>query len=97
MNIAQSSSNARCRPGNGIPSNGQPNIKRQKLDEGANTGAAGSSASVAISVDDTAENDDDNDGIKIVEDKGDDNDDTTVVTVDIQGSSTTSTPHTANT
>ena len=96
MNITQSSSNVRCQLGDGAPSNGQPNIKRQKLDEGANTVAVGSSASVAISVDDMAKDDDDDDGIKIVEDEDDNNDDVPVITVNAEGDSTTSTPSTAN-
>ena len=96
MNIAQSSSNVSCQPGDGAPSNGQPNIKRQKLNEGANTVAVGSSASVAISVNDMAEDDDDDDGIKILEDEDDNNDDVPVITVNTQGDSTTSTPSTAN-
>ena len=55
--------------------------------------AAGTSASVAIAVDE----DDDNNSIKILEDEDDGNDNTTVVTVDTQGSATTNTPCTANT
>ena len=97
MNIAQSSSNIRCQPGEGAPSNGQPNIKRQRLDESANPIAVGTSASEAISVDDVANDGDDDDGIEILEDGEDGDDDAAVVTVNAQGSATTSTPHAANT
>ena len=71
MNIAQSSSNVRCQPGEGPPSNSQPNVKRQKLDRSTKSSAAGMSASIAITVDDVANEEDDN-GIKILEDEDDD-------------------------
>ena len=97
-NITQLSSNVRCRPGEGTPSNGQPNVKRQKLDESANHAAAGTSASVAIPVDDIADkDDDDDDGVEILEDEQDGDADAAVVTVNAQGSATTSTPHATNT
>ena len=85
INIAQLSTNIRCQLGDGAPSNGQPNVKRQKLDEGASSVAAGSSASVAISVDNAFKDDDDDDGIEILEDEDDEDDDTTMVTIDAQG------------
>ena len=50
MNIAQSSSNVRCRPGEGTLSNGQPNVTRQKLDKSANPTVAGMSTSAAIAI-----------------------------------------------
>ena len=96
MNIAQSSSNVRCRPGEGPPSNGQPNIKRQKLDEGANPTVAGTSTSTAIAIDDVVEGDEDDDGIEILEDEDDGDAGAAVVVVDAQGNATTSTPHAAN-
>ena len=97
MNIAQSSSNVRCWPGEGTPSNGQPNVKRQKLDEGADSTVAEMSTSAAIPIDDVANEDDDDDGIEILEDEDDDNANTAVFTVDTQGNAATSTPCAANT
>ena len=96
MNITQSSSNVRCRLGEGAPSNGQPNVKRQKLDVSAKPTVAGTSTSVAIAIDNVAEVDEDNNGIEILEDKDDGNAGAAVVTVDTQGNATTSTPRTAN-
>ena len=96
INIAQLSSNVRCRPGEGPPSNGQPNIKRQKLDEGANPTAAGTSTSGAIAIDDVVEGDEDDDGIEILEDEDDSEDGTVIVAVDTQGNATTSTPSAPN-
>ena len=94
MNIAQSSSNIRCHLGEGTPSNGQPNVKRQRLDESATPMAAGTSASEAI---DIADDDDDDYGIEILETEEDGNDEATVVTVNTQDSATTNTPHAVNT
>ena len=96
MNIAQSSSNVRCRPGEGPPSNGQSNIKRQKLDESANPTVAGMSVSAAIAIDDIVEGDEDDNGIKILEDEDDGDAGAAVVVVDAQGNATTSIPHAAN-
>ena len=96
MNIAQSSSSVRCRPGEGPPSNGQPNVKRQKLDEGANPTAAGTSASTAIAIDNVVEGDEDDNGIEILEDEDDGKDGAAIVAVDAQGNATTSTPSTVN-
>ena len=79
------------------PSNGQPNVKRQKLDEGADSTVAGTSASAAIPIDDVADEDDDDDGIEILEDEDDNDANTAVVTVDAQGNATTSSPCTTNT
>ena len=55
------------------------------------------SLSVAISVDDIADNDDDDDGIEILEAEENGNDEATVVTVNTQGSATTYTPCAVNT
>ena len=96
MNIAQSSSNVRCRLREGPPLNGQPNIKRQNLDESANPTVVGTSASAAIAIDDVVEGDEDDDGIEILEDEDDGNAGAAVVAVDAQGNATTSTPHTVN-
>ena len=97
MNIAQLSSNVRCRLGNGAPLNGQPNIKKQKLDESANSTVAGMSASTAIPIDDIANSDEDDDGIEILEDEDDSNANAAIVMVDAQGNATTSTRCAVNT
>ena len=96
MNIAQLSSTIRCRPGEGAPLNGQPNIKRQKLDENAIPAASGTSTSTAIAIDSVAKGDEDDDGIEILEDEDDGDAGAAVIVVDTQGNATTSTPHTAN-
>ena len=96
MNIAQLSSNVRCRLGEGPPSNGQPNIKRQKLDAGANPTVAGTSTSTAITIDNIVEGDEDDDGIEILEDEDDGDAGAAVVAEDAQENATTSTPHAAN-
>ena len=90
MNIAQSSSNVICQLEKNAPLNGQPNVKRQKLDEDADSTAA-------IPIDEIADEDDDDSGIEILEDEDDDDVNTAVVTVDTQGNAATSTPHAANT
>ena len=97
MNIAQSSSNVRCRLGEGTPSNGQLNIKRQKLGKSANSTVAGTSTSAAIPIDDIADGDEDDNGIKILEDKDDGDANPAVVMVNAQGNATTGTPNTMNT
>ena len=71
INIVKSSSNIRCQPGEGPPSNSQPNVKRQKLDGSTESSAAGMSASIAITIDDVADEEDD-DSIEILEDEDDD-------------------------
>ena len=58
---------------------------------------AGTSASVAIPIDDIADKDDDDDGVRILEDEEDGDADAAVVTVNAQGSATTSAPHARNT
>ena len=96
MNITQLSTNVRYRLREGPPPNGQPNVKRQKLDEGANPTAAGTSTSSAIAIDDIVEGDEDDDGIEILEDKDDSYAGAAVVAVNAQGNATTSTPPTMN-
>ena len=96
MNITQSS--IRCHLGEGAPSNGQPNVKRQRLDESANPIAAGTSTSMAISIDEVADDDDnDDDSIEILEAEEDGDYEAIVVTVNVQGSATTNTSHAVNT
>ena len=100
MSLAQSSSNVRCQPGGGIPSKGQPITKRQRLDKNVNPTATGTSAAVAIPIDDIADNnDEEDDDIKILIDDNDDDDDDgdpTVVTVDARGGATGGAPRAAN-
>ena len=57
----------------------------------------GTSASKAIPIDNAADDADDDNGIEILEDKEDGDDDAAVVTVNAQGSATTSTPRATNT